>query len=129
VLTAETKAAIELFISFAPLPIKWPFFIDGLNGFIVQSFIFPGGTISTWPANIKLGLLDPNLAYKFFTGGTPFSLNSNIFVLKPSFLNFFSKNFITPASTGVMEGNLISSFANCNSLILDIFNLLKDHLN
>ena len=49
-LTAETKAATELFISFAPLPIKWPFFIDGLNGFIVHFFIFPGGTTSTWPA-------------------------------------------------------------------------------
>ena len=36
---------------------------------------------------------------------------------------------ITPIDAGVMEGNLISSFANCNSLILDIFNLLKDHLN
>ena len=54
-------------------------------------FIFPGGTISTWPANIKLGLLDPNLAYKFFTGEKPFSLNSNIFVLKSSFLILFLK--------------------------------------
>ena len=68
VLTADTKAATELFISFAPLPIKWPFLIDGLNGFTVQSLMFPGGTISTCPANIKFGFLDPNLAYKFFTG-------------------------------------------------------------
>ena len=40
---------------------------------------------------------------------------------------FFSKNFITPASTGVIEGNLISSFANCNSFKIFIFNLLIDH--
>jgi hypothetical protein len=45
-LTAETKAAIELFISFAPLPIKCPFFIEGLKGFTVQSFKFPAGTTS-----------------------------------------------------------------------------------
>ena len=42
--------------------------IDGLNGFTVQSLMFPGGTISRCPANIKFGFLDPNLAYKFFTG-------------------------------------------------------------
>ena len=45
-LTAETKAATELFISFAPLPIKKPFFIEGLKGFTVQSFKFPAGTTS-----------------------------------------------------------------------------------
>ena len=67
-LTADTKAATELFMSFAPLPIKWPFLRDGLNGFTVQFFMFPGGTTSTCPANIKFGVLDPNLAYRFFTG-------------------------------------------------------------
>ena len=45
-LTAETNAAIELFMSLAPLPIRYPFFIEGLNGFTVQSFIFPAGTTS-----------------------------------------------------------------------------------
>ena len=49
-LTADTKAAIELFISFAPLPIKCPFLIEGLKGSIVKSFIFPGGTTSVCPA-------------------------------------------------------------------------------
>ena len=50
ILTAETKAAIELFMSFAPLPIKCPFLIEGLKGFTVQSFKFPAGTTSKWPA-------------------------------------------------------------------------------
>jgi hypothetical protein len=45
-LTAETNAAIELFISLAPLPIKCPFLTEGLNGFTVQSFKFPAGTTS-----------------------------------------------------------------------------------
>ena len=65
------------------------FLMDGWKGFVVQSFKFPGGTISTCPANIKFGFFVPNLAYKFLTGLKPFSLNSNIFVLKPSFLIFF----------------------------------------
>ena len=34
----------------------------------------------------------------------------------PNFFSFFSKYFITPASTGVIEGNFISSLANFNSL-------------
>ena len=49
-LIADTNAAIELFISFAPLPIKCPFLIDGLNGFTVQSLKFPAGTTSRCPA-------------------------------------------------------------------------------
>ena len=31
---------------FSNSSIKYPFFTDGLNGFTVQFFIFPGGTIS-----------------------------------------------------------------------------------
>ena len=49
-LIADTNAAIELFISLAPLPIKCPFLIVGLNGFTVQSFKFPAGTTSRCPA-------------------------------------------------------------------------------
>ena len=45
-LTAVTNAAIELFISFAPLPIRYPFLTAGLNGLTVQSFKLPGGTTS-----------------------------------------------------------------------------------
>ena len=39
-----------------------------------------------------------------------FSLNSKILVLKPSDLSFFSKNFIIPASIGVIvgEGSVLS---------------------
>ena len=44
--SAETNAAIELFISLAPLRIKYPFLIKGLNGFTVHSFKFPAGTTS-----------------------------------------------------------------------------------
>ena len=46
----KSSIAIELFISFAPLPIKCPFFIEGLKGLIVQFFISPGGTTSKCPA-------------------------------------------------------------------------------
>ncbi len=49
-LTAVTNAAIELFMSFAPLPIKYPFLTAGLKGLTVQSFKLPGGTTSKWPA-------------------------------------------------------------------------------
>ena len=45
------------------------------------------------------------------------SLNSSILQLKPNFFNFLLKNFIVPASLGVILGNLIKSFDNCNSLI------------
>ena len=127
-LTAETKAAIELFISFAPLPIKWPFLIAGLKGLIVQSLIFPGGTTSKWPAKQRLGLFVPNLAYKFFTGFVFFSANVKTLVLKPNDLSFFSKWPITPASVGVIDGNLISSLANWSSLIVFITILLEDRL-
>ena len=112
-LTAAIQLAIALFMSFAPLPIKWPFLTPGLNGFIVQFFKLPGGTTSTCPANIKFGFLFPNLAYKFFTGFVLLFLNSKILHLKPRDDNFFDKNFVIPASTGVIEGYLISSLAHC----------------
>ena len=103
-------------MSLAPLPIRWFFLIAGLKGLIVQSFIFPGGTTSKWPANIKFGWELPNLAYRFLTGLEFLSLNSKILHLNPIAVNFLAKNFITPASTGVMLGNLISSLANVISL-------------
>ena len=65
-------------------------------------------------------------AYKFFTGLKFFSSKFKILVLKPIFFSFFSKNLITPASLGVIDGNFISSLANCNSFIFCIISLLKD---
>ena len=49
-----------------------------------------------------------------------FDLNSKILHLNPIALNFLAKNFIIPASIGVMLGNLISSFANVTSLYIGI---------
>jgi hypothetical protein len=49
-LIAATKQAIDDFISFAPRPINLLFLTVGLNGFVLQSFMFPGGTTSVWPA-------------------------------------------------------------------------------
>ena len=45
-LTAATKQAIEAYISLAPLPINLLFLTVGLNGFTLQSLMFPGGTTS-----------------------------------------------------------------------------------
>ena len=53
---------------------------------------------------------------------------TTILVLNPKLFSFFSRKLIIPASTGVIEGNLISSLANWSSLIFGIFTLLKDRL-
>ena len=50
-------------------------------------------------------------------------IESKILHLNPRDLNFLARKFIAPASTGVMLGNLISSFANCNSLYFFMVNL------
>ena len=86
--------------------------------------VVPPGDIKDWTVNpfrpsVKKGHLigrganDMKGSVAAFVSAVSIFLNNN-------------KNFITPAALGVIDGNFISSLANCNSFIFCIISLLKD---
>ena len=124
-LTALIQQAIPPFISWDPLPFKYPFLTTPLNGGIFQLLRF--ATTSVCPKKFICRFELPYFAYKFKAGFLPFPFDLIILHLKPIEESFLDKNFIIPLSSVLTVGNFISSWANFISLKIFIINLLIGH--
>src|SRR5690349_16598766 len=104
---AVTNAAMDVFMSAAPRPYRFPSRIVGTKGSECHFSSGPGGTTSVWPARATTGRAVPWRIHRFTT-----SLQRNTSAWKPS---GSSRSMIIcwqPESSGVMDLRRIRAWAS-----------------